>query len=241
MSDIESRQERPLVLKKVSKHFIQGGRPIVVLNGLNLTVERGEVTALIGASGTGKSTLMHIAGLLEKPDEGEVLINGRSFGQASDRIRTRTRRSTLGFVYQFHHLQSEFTAAENVMLPQIAAGVKKRASRGRAERILGEVGLTERLNHRPAQLSGGEQQRVAIARAIANNPELILADEPTGNLDEATARIVFEQLLSIVREQDRALLLATHDMALAARCDRVYALEGGRLREYDLAESRRKI
>ncbi|WP_294932119.1 ABC transporter ATP-binding protein [uncultured Paracoccus sp.] len=203
---------------------IGGPSPVPVLTGLNLTVARGEVVALVAPSGAGKSTLLHIAGLLDTPDRGQVLLNGRDMGGASDDARTRARRQELGFVYQFHHLLPEFTAAENIVLPQLANGTDGVAARRRAEDLLARVALGERAGHRPAELSGGEQQRVAFCRALANAPQLLLADEPTGNLDPATSDRVFQMLISLVRETGMAALIATHNLELAQRMDRVIEL-----------------
>jgi lipoprotein-releasing system ATP-binding protein len=207
------------------------GKPseIRVLNGVDLTLNAGEVVALVAPSGAGKSTLLHIAGLLDTPDDGTVTIAGADLTGASDRSRTRARRDRIGFIYQFHHLLPEFTAAENIILPQLANGVSARAARSRAEDLLGRVGLSHRADHRPAEMSGGEQQRTAFCRALANGPGLLLADEPTGNLDPGTSDTVFAALLALVRETGMAALIATHNLELAGRMDRVLRLDGGRL------------
>ena len=207
------------------------GKPseIRVLNGVDLTLNAGEVVALVAPSGAGKSTLLHIAGLLDTPDDGTVTIAGADLTGASDRSRTRARRDRIGFIYQFHHLLPEFTAAENIILPQLANGVSARAARSRAEDLLGRVGLSHRADHRPAEMSGGEQQRTAFCRALANGPGLLLADEPTGNLDPGTSDTVFAALLTLVRETGMAALIATHNLELAGRMDRVLRLDGGRL------------
>lgn len=207
------------------------GKPaeVTVLNGIDLTVARGEVVALVAPSGAGKSTLLHIAGLLDTPDAGQVRICGRDMAGQGDRARTAVRRADLGFVYQFHHLLPEFTAAENIILPQLANGVPRRVAAARAEQLLGQVGLADRLTHRPAELSGGEQQRVAFCRALANGPKLLLADEPTGNLDPATADQVFSVLIETVRATGLSALIATHNPELAARMDRVVRLDRGRV------------
>ena len=197
---------------------------VAVLRGLDLTVGRGEVVALVAPSGAGKSTLLHIAGLLDTPDAGRVVLNGRDMTGLGDRARTEARRE-LGFVYQFHHLLPEFTALENVVLPQLADGVPGSVARQRAQGLLARVGLAGRADHRPAALSGGEQQRVAFCRALANAPALLLADEPTGNLDPATADQVFGVLMDVVRETGLAALIATHNMELAGRMDRVVRLD----------------
>lgn len=218
-----------LEVSDISKRFVQGGKVLNVLTGVGLAVAPGEVVGLMGQSGAGKSTLLHIAGLLERPDAGMVSVRGQEMSRASEGERTRTRLDEIGFVYQFHHLLPEFSALENVAMPLRIKGHAPKAAALRAETLLERVGLGERLSHRPAQLSGGEQQRVAIARALANQPSVLLADEPTGNLDEATAERVMAVLLEIVREQKLAALVATHNPALAGRMDRRLMLSGGRL------------
>jgi len=219
-----------LELRGVRRVFKTGEAAITVLNGIDLALLPGEVVALVGPSGAGKSTLLHVAGLLERPDDGVVLIAGADCGSLSDQQRTLLRRSELGFVYQFHHLLPEFSALENVMLPQMIAGVPRSRARQKAAALLAGVGLTPRAGHRPARLSGGEQQRVAIARALANDPKILLGDEPTGNLDHATGDNVLETLLGLVRETGLAALIATHNLDLARRLDRIVALEDGRLK-----------
>ncbi|MBW7056268.1 ABC transporter ATP-binding protein [Paracoccus bogoriensis] len=214
-----------LALEGVGKTYGLGGpAPVEVLRGLSLSVARGEVVALVAPSGAGKSTLLHIAGLLDTPDTGRILLNGRDMTGLPDRDRTLARRRDLGFVYQFHHLLPEFSAAENIVLPQLAEGVAAREARARADDLLARVGLSHRADHRPAQLSGGEQQRVAFCRALANRPSLLLADEPTGNLDPETSDRVFDVLMGLVRETGLSALIATHNHALAARMDRVIGL-----------------
>jgi lipoprotein-releasing system ATP-binding protein len=220
-----------LELRDVRRSFSQGGQMLEVLKGVSFFLRAGEIVALTGPSGSGKSTLLHIAGLLERQGEGEVLIAGEPGGRLGDARRTQIRRQKLGFVYQYHHLLREFSALENVVLPQLIAGVPRRRARERARALLAMLGLAAREAHRPARLSGGEQQRVAIARALANEPLLLLADEPTGNLDHATAEAVFEALLEIVRRSGLAALIATHNPELAGRMDRRLALEDGRLVE----------
>lgn len=211
----------------LNRTFHQGGRELKVLRDLDMTVDRGEAVALIGPSGSGKSTLLHAAGLLEQPDGGEIEIAGQRCSTMGDAQRTVIRRKQLGFVYQFHHLLPEFTALENVMMPMRLARAPKSEGLSRAEKLLGEMGLADRIGHLPAQLSGGEQQRVAIARALANQPVLLLADEPTGNLDQATAELVFEELLSAVRDRGLSMLVATHDVMIADRLDRVVRIQDG--------------
>ena len=219
-----------LELSGIEKSYHRG-KPaeITVLRGLDLSVARGEVVALVAPSGAGKSTLLHIAGLLDTPDAGRVSIGGRDLTGQSDRLRTEARRADLGFVYQFHHLLPEFTAAENILLPQLANGVARRIAEARAAGLLERVGLRDRAAHRPAELSGGEQQRVAFCRALANGPRLLLADEPTGNLDPATADQVFAVLMETVRATGLSALIATHNPDLAARMDRVVRLSDGRV------------
>lgn len=222
--------EAALSLEGVTKAYNRG-RPneVPVLHGADLTLREGEAVALVAPSGAGKSTLLHIAGLLDTPDSGRVAIGGRDMSGQGDRIRTALRRRDVGFVYQFHHLLPEFSAAENVMLPQLADGAGEDAARARAMDLLDRVGVAPRAVHRPAALSGGEQQRVAFCRALANRPRVLLADEPTGNLDPATADQVFSALIDLVSGTGLAALVATHNMELAARMDRVLRLEGGRI------------
>ena len=227
-----SSQFRPpaLELRGVRRVFKQAGTELRVLNGVDLVLRAGEIAALVGPSGAGKSTMLHIAGLLERPDGGAVLIGGEDCGSLSDDRRTMLRRAEIGFVYQFHHLLPEFSALENVMLPQMIAAVPRRQAREKAAGLLNQVGLAPRAGHRPARLSGGEQQRVAIARALANNPKILLGDEPTGNLDHATGESVLQTLVELVRGSGLAALIATHNLDLARRLDRIVALEDGKLR-----------
>ncbi|HQY43638.1 MAG TPA: ABC transporter ATP-binding protein [Paracoccaceae bacterium] len=222
--------EAVLELTGISKVY-NSGRPseIVVLDGLDLTVAKGEVVALVAPSGAGKSTLLHISGLLDQPDSGSVRISGRDLAGQGDRLRTAVRRAEVGFVYQFHHLLPEFSAIENIVLPQLANGVGRKAADTRAAELLERVGLSARAAHRPAALSGGEQQRVAFCRALANGPKLLLADEPTGNLDPATSDQVFRVLMQIVRETGLSAVIATHNLELAERMDRIVRLKGGRI------------
>jgi lipoprotein-releasing system ATP-binding protein len=211
------------------RSFTQGDVTIDVLRGVNLTIQPGEIVALLGPSGSGKSTLLQAVGLLEGGFEGSIRLGGKEAATLGDDGRTELRRDLLGFVYQFHHLLPDFDARENVILPQLVRGADLPTSRARAEQLLTALGLGKRLDHRPAKLSGGEQQRVAVARALANRPPLILADEPTGNLDEATADTVFAEFLNLVREEGSAALVATHNERLASRMDRVVRLHDGRL------------
>ena len=217
----------PLSLREIKRTFVQGDRRLEVLRGVSLDLRPGEIVALVGQSGSGKSTLLHIAGLLEQPDEGEVVVDSKEAGRLGDRGRTALRRRFLGFVYQYHHLLPEFSAIENVMLPQMLNGLSRSEARVRAADLLAMVQLKDRGDHRPGRLSGGEQQRVAIARAVANAPRVLLADEPTGNLDASTADAVFRQLLALVRETGMAALVATHNPDLAARMDRTVSLKEG--------------
>jgi lipoprotein-releasing system ATP-binding protein len=223
--------EAALVLDAVERTFVQGEERLEVLRGTSATIASGEIVALVGPSGAGKSTLLHIAGLLEWPDAGGVAIDGIACAGIGERGRTAVRRDKVGFVYQYHHLLPEFTALENVMLPQRIAGIAPASARRRAGELLRRLGLGERTSHRPARLSGGEQQRVAIARALANEPALLLADEPTGNLDQNTADGVFDELLAMVREHGLAALVATHNTELARRMDRILRLDAGVLVE----------
>ena len=218
-----------LRISGLGRGFFQGERRLEVLRGLDLEIAAGEAVALMGPSGSGKSTLLHAAGLLEEPDAGEIMVAGRNCAAMSDRERTAMRREHLGVVYPFHHLLPEFTALENVLMPMRLAKAPIEEASGRAERLLTELGLADRLHHTPAQLSGGEQQRVAIARALANQPVLLLADEPTGNLDQATAELVLEELLEMVHQHGLGTLIATHDPLVASRLDRIVQLQDGRI------------
>ena len=225
----ETKAEAALELRDVRRVFKQAATELVVLNGIDLVLRPGEVVALVGPSGAGKSTMLHVAGLLERPDGGAVLISGEDCTRLNDERRTLLRRSAIGFVYQFHHLLPEFSALENVMLPQMIAAVPRRQAREKAAGLLDQVGLAPRAGHRPARLSGGEQQRIAIARALANDPKILLGDEPTGNLDHATGESVLNTLLDLVRDTGLAALIATHNIELARRLDRIMTLEDGRL------------
>jgi lipoprotein-releasing system ATP-binding protein len=224
---MSSSQQPALYLAKVERRYAQGRGFLDILKGAELAVWPGELVALVAPSGTGKSTLLHVAGLLEKPDGGEVFIGGAPTADMDDMGRTRLRRDTIGFVYQFHHLLPELSALENVVMPQIIRGLAMAEARARARELLSFLGLSERLDHRPAELSGGEQQRVAIARAVANAPRLLLADEPTGNLDPQTAGHVFSTLVSLVRASGLGALIATHNLEIAGRMDRRLTIRDG--------------
>ena len=221
--------EAVLVTQELRRSFIQGDVTIDVLRGVNLAVQPGEIVGLLGPSGSGKSTLLQAVGLLEGGFQGSIRLNGEEASKLNDEGRTRLRRELLGFVYQFHHLLPEFNALENVILPQLVRGTDAATARTRAKELLSALRLSDRLDHRPSKLSGGEQQRVAVARALANKPPLILADEPTGNLDEHTADAVFAEFLTLVRGEGSAALVATHNERLAARMDRVVRLHEGLL------------
>jgi len=216
-------------LKGVERHYVQGPRRLSILNGADFSLKRGEMVALVAPSGAGKSTLLHTAGLLERPDAGDVILGGKACGRLSDDDRTAIRRNDIGFVYQFHHLLPEFTALENIMMPQLVRGLDNKKATERAEQLLDYMKIGKRAQHRPAELSGGEQQRVAIARAVANAPLVLLADEPTGNLDPTTAGYVFEALEALVRQSGLAALIATHNHELAARMDRKVTLAEGKI------------
>ncbi|MGI9386828.1 MAG: ABC transporter ATP-binding protein [Methyloligellaceae bacterium] len=226
-----SARQPVLRLRDLYQTFRQGDREIPVLQGVSADLYEGQAVALVGPSGAGKSSLLHIVGLLEKPDKGTVYLRETNCIDLSDDDRTRLRRTDFGFIYQFHQLLPEFNAIENVVLPQLIRGVSKNHAEARALHLLGSLGLGERADHRPAELSGGEQQRVAIARSIANGPKVLLADEPTGNLDPKTAEHVFHQLIGLIRTTRLAAIIATHNLALASRMDRVLRLEHGQLIE----------
>ena len=234
MSDEFSRDLREdatpvLVTRDLKRGFVQGEVTIDVLRGVDLTIAPGEIVALLGPSGSGKSTVLQAVGLLEGGFHGSIRLQGEEAADLDDEGRTRLRRELLGFVYQFHHLLPEFNARENVILPQLVLGTEPKAALERAEQLLGTLGLAQRLDHRPSKLSGGEQQRVAVARALANKPPLVLADEPTGNLDEHTADIVFAEFLKLVKGEGSAALVATHNERIAAKMDRVLRLHEGRI------------
>ncbi|MCQ8782654.1 ABC transporter ATP-binding protein [Mangrovibrevibacter kandeliae] len=218
-----------LKLDKVERHYREGESRLTVLAGADVEIAPGEMVALVAPSGAGKSTLLHIAGLLDRPDAGEVYVNGEACGSLDDAGRTAMRRETIGFVYQFHHLLPEFSALENVMLPQMIRGLSQKVAAERARQLLDYMRIGPRAEHRPAELSGGEQQRVAIARAVANSPYVLLADEPTGNLDPETAHYVFDALTALVRQSGVAALIATHNHELAAKMDRAISLDHGRV------------
>ena len=223
-----------LRLDAVGKEYVQGENRLTILGSAELTLAPGEMVALVAPSGAGKSTLLHIAGLLDRPDSGEVYIGGVASGTLGDEERTAMRRQAIGFVYQFHHLLPEFSALENVMLPQMIGGLNHKAAATRAKELLDYMRIGARAEHRPAELSGGEQQRVAIARAVANSPHVLLADEPTGNLDPTTSGYVFDALTALVRQSGVAAMIATHNHDLARRMDRVITLEAGRIVPLDM-------
>jgi lipoprotein-releasing system ATP-binding protein len=230
----QGAEDVPVIyLHEIKRQYMQGEAPLIILNGVKLALWAGQSVALVAPSGSGKSTLLHIAGLLETPDEGEVYVGGAPTSQLSDTERTLLRRTEIGFVYQSHRLLPEFSALENVMLPQMIRGLKKSETVKRASEILGYLGLGDRLKHRPAELSGGEQQRVAIARAVANAPRALLADEPTGNLDPHTADHVFQALMQLVKATQVAMLIATHNMELAGRMDRRVSIVDGQIVEME--------
>ncbi|MFN7025470.1 MAG: ABC transporter ATP-binding protein [Pseudorhizobium sp.] len=221
-----------LQLKAIERHYGEGEMMLSILKGADFELRSGETVALVAPSGTGKSTLLHLAGLLEHPDGGEVTIGGRACNGLSDDERTAIRRNEIGFVYQFHHLLPEFTALENIMMPQLIAGLREAEAKERAAQLLDYMRIGHRGDHRPAELSGGEQQRVAIARAVANAPRVLLADEPTGNLDPKTAFYVFDALEALVRQSGLAAMIATHNHELASRMDRRVTIEGGKVIDF---------
>ena len=228
-NDINSRPA--LEMRNISQSYNQGNEVLNILQGVNLKIMPGEMVGLVGQSGSGKSTLLHLAGLLEKPSSGTIFLHGVDCGELSDLERTRYRSTDIGFIYQFHHLLPEFTATENVMMPQLIAGLNKADARTRADLLLNMVGLSTRLHHRSSRLSGGEQQRVAVVRSIANVPRVVLADEPTGNLDPKTSMSVFDQLQEIMRASKIAMLIATHNIELAHKMDRVVSMDRGKIVE----------
>ncbi len=216
----------------LSRTYHQGGESLTVLHNADIEIRGGEIVALVGPSGSGKSTLLQMAGLLDKPTQGKIFFDGREAVHLNDKQRTELRRDFVGFVYQFHYLLPEFTALENVVIPQMIEGKSRKAAEARAKELLDSLKLGHRLDHRPARLSGGEQQRVAIARALANNPRLLLADEPTGNLDPETSNAVFDMLIDLVRRTGVGAMIATHNMDLAEKMDRILELKGGRIISY---------
>ncbi|MFM7084230.1 MAG: ABC transporter ATP-binding protein [Hyphomicrobium sp.] len=224
-------KEPVLAIESLKRSYKQGGRKINVLDDVHARIYPGEAVGLVGPSGAGKSTLLHIAGLLEQPDSGSIFIYGKDCSNLDDDARTRIRRCDIGFIYQFHQLLPEFSALENVVLPQMILGISKSVAELRGMQLLSQLGLKDRLHHRPSQLSGGEQQRTAICRALANKPKLILADEPTGNLDPHTSEIVFKDLMGLFKNEGVAALIATHNLELAARMDRVLKMDNGHLAE----------
>ena len=230
----QEAEDVPVIyLHEIKRQYMQGDEPLTILNGANLALWAGQSVALVAPSGSGKSTLLHIAGLLESPDDGEVYVAGAPTSLLTDAERTQIRRTEIGFVYQSHRLLPEFTALENVMLPQMIRGLRRSETIKRSSEILGYLGLSDRIGHRPAELSGGEQQRVAIARAVANAPRALLADEPTGNLDPHTADHVFGALMQLVKATNVAMLIATHNMELAGRMDRRVSIVNGRIVEME--------
>lgn len=231
MNDISNAQDLAMELLAVERHYEQGDEKLTILNGVNFKLNRGETVALIAPSGAGKSTLLHMAGLLERPDGGEVIIDGVACSDLSDEQRTDVRGKKIGFVYQFHHLLPEFSASENVVIPQLISGLDKKEAESRAKELLEYLKLGHRISHRPTELSGGEQQRVAIARAVANAPSVLLADEPTGNLDPETATYVFEALEALVKQSGLSAMVATHNHDLARQMDRCVTLKDGLLVE----------
>ncbi len=220
-----------LELQDITRHYSQGPETLKVFDKLNFSIHSGQIVGLVGQSGSGKSSLLHIAGLLEKPTSGKVFIAGRNCVDLDDEARTKIRRYAIGFIYQFHHLLPEFTALENVIMPQMIAGVGHKEAAARAKSLLGKLGLGQRLEHRPPELSGGEQQRVAICRALANKPLVLLADEPTGNLDPKTSEAVHKEFLHLIEDEGLAAVIATHNLELANNMHRVVNLEGGILKE----------
>jgi lipoprotein-releasing system ATP-binding protein len=225
------QSDNVLLLESISRIYNQGNNEIKVLDNVNLSVKKGEIVSLIGNSGSGKSSLLHIAGLLELPNSGEIIINDIKFSAMSEKERTISRRNSIGFIYQFHHLLSDFTAIDNIMIPMLIAGHQKSYAKDKAEKLLSKLELFDRKDHLPSQMSGGEQQRVSIARSLANNPDILLADEPTGNLDSKTADIVFNQFLDLAKDENMSVLLATHNIKLSDKSDRVISLQNGSLLE----------
>lgn len=222
-----NRGDVVLSVRDIKKTFIEGGQPLHILRGGGFDLHRGEIIALVGQSGSGKSTLLQCVGLLDKPSAGSILVNGAAVQKMDEDLRTKIRRNKIGFVYQKHNLLSDFTALENVVLPMLANGVGEDVANARAAKLLRAVNVAHRASHRPSEMSGGEQQRVAVARALANNPEILLADEPTGSLDPQHASVVFDMILDLVRKNKMAMLFVTHDMNLASRADRKITINNG--------------
>ena len=225
------QSDNVLLLDSISRIYNQGNNEIKVLDNVNLSIKKGEIVSLIGNSGSGKSSLLHIAGLLELPNSGEIIINDIKFSAMSEKERTISRRNSIGFIYQFHHLLSDFTAIDNIMIPMLIAGHQKSYAKDKAEKLLSKLELFDRKDHLQSQMSGGEQQRVSIARSLANNPDILLADEPTGNLDSKTADLVFNQFLDLAKDENMSVLLATHNIKLSDKSDRVMSLQNGSLLE----------
>ena len=225
------QSDNVLLLDSISRVYNQGNNEIKVLDNVNLSVKKGEIVSLVGNSGSGKSSLLHIAGLLELPNSGEIIINDIKFSTMNEKERTISRRNSIGFIYQFHHLLSDFTAIDNIMIPMLIAGQQKSYAKDKAEILLSKLELFDRKDHLPSQMSGGEQQRVSIARSLANYPDILLADEPTGNLDSKTADIVFNQFLDLAKDENMSVLLATHNIKLSDKSDRVISLQNGSLLE----------
>ena len=229
MSNATMSNEKLLHLDNVSRHFENGPEKLEILSGINFEVAKGETVAIVGPSGSGKSTLLYLMGLLDRPSTGQISFDGKSLEKANDRQRSKMRNTEFGFIYQYHHLLPEFTAFENVLMPALIGGRANKAMKARAVELLDKVGLKHRLEHYPAELSGGEQQRVAVARALLNKPRLLFADEPTGNLDAASADKVFKLFADLVRDAEAAVILVTHNPQLAAKCDKIYRIEAGQL------------
>lgn len=220
-----------LHLENVGRHFDNGSEKLTILDGINLEIHKGQTVAIVGPSGSGKSTLLYLMGLLDRPNTGTVNFNGVDVSHANDRQRSKLRNADFGFIYQYHHLLPEFTAIENVMMPALIGGHANEAARKRASDLLEKVGLSHRHDHYPAELSGGEQQRVAVARALLNKPKLLLADEPTGNLDAQSAQKVFDLFTDLVKQSEAAVIVVTHNLQLAKKCDKIYRIENGQLQK----------
>ena len=224
-----SQQPTTLELVNISKSYKQGKKKLAILKNISLEIKKGEIVAFVGPSGSGKTTLLQIAGLLDSADSGKIIINGNDYSKKEDSARTKIRQKEIGFIYQFHHLLPEFSALENIIIPQMISGIKKEEASAKAAEALKSLGLAKRSQHRPSELSGGEQQRVAIARAIVNKPSILLADEPTGNLDPQTANTVFELLIKTIKKYELSMLMVTHNLELAQKVDRIVTIDGGKL------------